>query len=140
KPRPMDLHEVTRHVVDEVRQAHPTREVVLETTGEGQGEWDPDRISQVLTNLVGNALAYSPPHTPVRVTASSEPDCALLEVHNHGTPISPELLPRLFEPLTRGAPTEGQQSRSIGLGLYIVREILRGHGGSVEVNSSVEAG
>jgi signal transduction histidine kinase/CheY-like chemotaxis protein len=140
KPRPMDLHEVTRHVVDEVRQAHPTREVVLETTGEGQGEWDPDRISQVLTNLVGNALAYSPANTPVRVTASSEPEFAQLQVHNHGTPISPELLPRLFEPLTRGAPTEGQQSRSIGLGLYIVREILRGHGGSVEVSSSVETG
>jgi signal transduction histidine kinase/CheY-like chemotaxis protein len=140
KPRAMDLHDVTRHVVDEVRQAHPTREVQLETTGEGQGEWDPDRIAQVLTNLVGNALAYSPPHTPVRVTASSEPGFALLQVHNQGTPISPEMLPRLFEPLTRGAPTEGQHSRSIGLGLYIVREILRGHGGSVEVSSSVETG
>ena len=140
KPRPMDLHEVTRHVVDEVRQAHPTREVHLETSGEGQGEWDPDRISQVLTNLVGNALAYSPANTPVRVTTSSEPGFALLQVHNHGTPISPELLPQLFEPLTRGAPTEGQQSRSIGLGLYIVREILRGHSGSVEVSSSVETG
>jgi signal transduction histidine kinase/CheY-like chemotaxis protein len=140
KPRPMDLHEVTRHVVDEVRQAHPHREVHLETSGEGQGEWDPDRISQVLTNLVGNALAYSPPNTPVRVTTSNEPGFALLQVHNHGTPISPELLPRLFEPLTRGSPTEGQQSRSIGLGLYIVREILRGHGGSVEVASSVETG
>lgn len=140
KPRPMDLHEVTRHVVDEVRQAHPQREVLVETSGEAQGEWDPDRIAQVLTNLVGNALAYSPPQTSVRVTASSEPGFSLLQVHNHGTPISPEMLPRLFEPLTRGAPTEGQQSRSIGLGLYIVREILRGHGGSVEVSSSTEAG
>ncbi|HLL05737.1 MAG TPA: GAF domain-containing protein [Myxococcaceae bacterium] len=140
KPRPMDLHEVTRHVVDEVRQAHPQREVQIETGGEGQGQWDPDRIAQVLTNLVGNALAYSPAQTPVRVTASSEPGFALLQVHNQGTPIAPEMLPRLFEPLTRGAPTEGQQSRSIGLGLYIVREILRGHGGSVEVSSSTEAG
>ncbi len=138
--RPMDLHDITRHVVDEVRQAHPTREVQLEASGEAQGEWDPDRIAQVLTNLVGNALAYSPPHTPVRVTVSSEPGSALLQVHNQGTPISPELLPRLFEPLTRGAPTEGQHSRSIGLGLYIVREILRGHGGSVEVSSSQETG
>jgi signal transduction histidine kinase len=50
------------------------------------------------------------------------------------------MLQRLFEPLTRGEPTEGQHSRSIGLGLYIVREIIRGHGGSVEVHSSAETG
>jgi signal transduction histidine kinase/CheY-like chemotaxis protein len=140
KRRPMDLHEVTRHVVDEVLQAHPERQVLLETSGEGQGEWDPDRIAQVLTNLVGNALAYSPPGTPVSVRTHSEPGSTLLSVHNQGTPISPELLPRLFEPLTRGAPTQGQQSRSIGLGLYIVREIVRGHGGSVDVASSQETG
>ncbi len=138
--RPMDLHELTRHVVDEVLQAHPARQILLEVSGEAQGQWDPDRISQVLTNLVGNALAYSPADTPVRVRSVGEPEVALLEVHNQGTPISPELLPRLFEPLTRGAPTEGQHSRSIGLGLYIVREIIRGHGGAVEVASSIEAG
>jgi signal transduction histidine kinase len=140
KPRPMDLHDVTRHVVDEVRQAHPAREVQVEATGEAQGQWDPDRIAQVLTNLVGNALAYSPAQTPVRVELSSEPGLAVLQVHNQGTPISPELLPRLFEPLTRGEPTQGQHSRSIGLGLYIVREIIRGHGGSVEVCSSTQTG
>jgi signal transduction histidine kinase/CheY-like chemotaxis protein len=137
---PMDLHDVTRHVVDEVLQAHPERQVQVEAIGDGQGEWDPDRIAQVLTNLVGNALAYSPPGSPVRVRTTCEPGLALLEVHNQGTPISPELLPRLFAPLTRGAPAPGQHSRSIGLGLYIVREIIRGHGGSVEVASSVESG
>jgi signal transduction histidine kinase/CheY-like chemotaxis protein len=140
KRRAMDLDDVTRHVVDEVLQAHPERQVQVETAGDGHGEWDPDRIAQVLTNLVGNALAYSPPDTPVRVTARGEPGFALLEIHNEGTPISPEMLPRLFEPLTRGAPTAGQHSRSIGLGLYIVREIVRGHGGTVEVASSQAAG
>ncbi|MBN1209820.1 MAG: GAF domain-containing protein [Myxococcaceae bacterium] len=140
KRRPMDLHEVTRHVVDEVLQAHPDRQVLVETSGDGQGEWDPDRIAQVLTNLVGNALAYSPQGTRVSVKTHSEPGSTLLSVHNHGTPISPELLPRLFEPLTRGAPTSGQHSRSIGLGLYIVREIVRGHGGGVDVTSSQETG
>jgi signal transduction histidine kinase/CheY-like chemotaxis protein len=140
KRRPMDLHEVTRHVVDEVLQAHPSRQVHVESLGDGQGAWDPDRIAQVLTNLVGNALAYSPSGTPVQVKTFGEPERAVLEIHNAGTPIAPELLPRLFEPLTRGAPTEGQHSRSIGLGLYIVQDIVRGHGGSVEVTSSVELG
>jgi K+-sensing histidine kinase KdpD/CheY-like chemotaxis protein len=140
KRRPMNLHEVTRHVVDEVLQAHPERQVQVETSGDGQGEWDPDRIAQVLTNLVGNALAYSQPGTPVRVRTDSAPGAALLQVHNEGTPISAELLPCLFEPLTRGEPTTGQHSRSIGLGLYIVREIVRGHGGSVDVASTAQTG
>ncbi|WP_224247718.1 GAF domain-containing protein [Hyalangium gracile] len=140
KRRPMDLHDITRHVVDEVLLAHPERQVQVETRGEGHGEWDPDRIAQVLTNLVGNALAYSPPGTPVRVRTDTASSPALLEVHNEGTPISPEMLPRLFEPLTRGEPTTGQHSRSIGLGLYIVREIVRGHGGTVDVVSTPQAG
>ncbi|WP_224362875.1 hybrid sensor histidine kinase/response regulator [Hyalangium versicolor] len=138
--RPMDLHEVTRHVVDEVLQAHPERQVQVEADGDGHGQWDPDRIAQVLTNLVGNALAYSPPGSPVRVHTEAGPNSALLVVSNQGTPIPPEMLPRLFEPLTRGEPTVGKQSRSIGLGLYIVQEIVRGHGGTVEVASSVETG
>jgi len=140
KRRPADLDDVTRHVVDEVLQAHPERQVLVELGGDCHGEWDPDRIAQVLTNLVGNALAYSPPGTPVHVRTRSEPGSAVLQIHNQGTPISPELLPRLFEPLTRGAPTTGQQSRSIGLGLYIVREIVRGHGGAVEVASNSNTG
>jgi signal transduction histidine kinase/CheY-like chemotaxis protein len=140
KRRLTDLDDVTRHVVDEVLQAHPERQVQVEPCGGCHGQWDPDRIAQVLTNLVGNALAYSPPGTPVSVKTRTEPGYALLEIHNEGTPISPELLPRLFEPLTRGAPTSGQQSRSIGLGLYIVREIVRGHGGSVDVASAVDTG
>ncbi|HYH95175.1 GAF domain-containing protein [Hyalangium sp.] len=140
KRRAMDLVDVTHHVVDEVLQAHPERQVHLEPSGACNGEWDPDRIAQVLTNLVGNALAYSPPGTPVSVRTRTEPGSALLEIHNQGTPISPELLPRLFEPLTRGTPTVGQQSRSIGLGLYIVREIVQGHGGTVDVASSMETG
>jgi signal transduction histidine kinase len=138
--RPMDVHDVTRHVVDEVLQAHPQRQVHVETQGDGHGEWDPDRIAQVLTNLVGNALAYSPPGTPVRVRTTATPTSAALEIHNEGTPIPPEMLPHLFEPLTRGEPTAGQHSRSIGLGLYIVREIVRGHGGAVEVSSAPETG
>jgi signal transduction histidine kinase/CheY-like chemotaxis protein len=138
--QPMDLHDVTRHVVDEVRLTHPGRQVQVESSGEGWGEWDSDRIAQVLTNLLGNALAYSPPQTSVRVSTSGEADSARLEIHNQGPPIPLELLPRLFEPLTRGLPGEAQPNRSIGLGLYIVREILKGHGGTIEVASSEAAG
>ena len=138
--QPMDLGDVVHQVVDEVLVAHPGRHVELELEPGVKGEWDPDRIAQVLTNLLGNALAYSPVDAPVRVGARLEGEHALLSIFNGGAPIPEELLPRLFEPMTRGTLKEGQSSRSIGLGLYIVRDIVRGHGGGVDVVSSLEHG
>jgi PAS domain S-box-containing protein len=138
---PCDLHALTEQVVEEVRLAHPEREVHLAGSGPGGGQWDGDRLAQVITNLVSNALAYSPPGTPVRVETSGEEDAVLLRVHNTGEPIPPELLPRLFEPLTRGKKEKaGTTSRSIGLGLYIVNHIVRAHGGRVEVRSNPNEG
>ncbi|MFP2958196.1 GAF domain-containing protein [Myxococcus sp. 1LA] len=135
-----DLREVVHQVVDELLVANPGRRVEVELQDEVRGEWDSDRIAQVLTNLLGNALAYSPTDAPVRVGTRLEGEAALLSVFNGGEPIPRELLPRLFEPMTRGALKEGQSTRSIGLGLYIVQDIVRGHGGGVEVVSSVEHG
>ncbi|ATB42763.1 hypothetical protein CYFUS_008242 [Cystobacter fuscus] len=135
-----DFHALTQQVVEEVRLAHPERDVHHEGSGLGKGEWDGDRLAQVITNLVNNALAYSPPGTPVRVETRGEDGAVLLRVHNMGDPIPPELLPRLFEPLTRGKEKAGTASRSIGLGLYIVHHIVNAHGGRVEVHSSVEEG
>jgi signal transduction histidine kinase len=138
---PMDLHDIAQHVVEETRIASPDRDIQVEFKGDGRGEWDADRIAQVLTNLVSNALAYSPQGTPVRVELRDEGDAVVASVQNQGTPIAPELLPRLFEPLTRGQ-RQGRDkgSRSIGLGLYIVDHIVRAHGGTVGVRSSAEEG
>ncbi|WNG29848.1 PAS domain-containing protein [Cystobacter fuscus] len=137
---PCDFHALTQQVVEEVRLAHPEREVLHTWGGAGAGEWDGDRLAQVITNLVNNALAYSPPGTPVRVETRGEDGTVLLHVHNAGEPIPPELLPRLFEPLTRGKEKVGTASRSIGLGLYIVNHIVSAHGGRVEVRSSAGEG
>jgi signal transduction histidine kinase len=136
----MDLHAVTQAVLDEMLVAWPGRQVQVDMPAELKGEWDPDRIAQVLTNLLGNALAYSPAGAPVRVSARQEGEQAVLTLFNGGAHIPADLLPRLFEPMTRGALKEGQSSRSIGLGLYIVRDIVRNHGGHVEVASSPEEG
>ncbi len=138
--QPTDLCEVVHQVVDELLVANPGRRVEVDIQGEVRGEWDSDRIAQVLTNLLGNALAYSPPDASVRVGTRLEGASALLSVFNGGDPIPRELLPRLFEPLTRGSLKEGQSTRSIGLGLYIVQDIVRGHGGGVEVVSSEQHG
>lgn len=140
QPRAMDLHELTRQVVDEVRQAHPGRTLHWEPQGEAEGEVDGDRMAQVLTNLLANAVQYSPPDTPITVSSRGEDDALRLEVHNLGAPIPPEDQGRLFQPLQRGAGLAAGPHRSIGLGLFIVEHLVRAHGGSIQVRSSPTEG
>ncbi|NOK23501.1 GAF domain-containing sensor histidine kinase [Corallococcus carmarthensis] len=139
KPQVMDLHEITEQVVDEVRLTAPGRTVELTCGGNGRGKWDPDRVAQVLTNLLTNAVQYSAPDAHIRVEARGDEREVVLAVTNAGTPIPPALLPVLFEPMTRGT-TEGSERRSVGLGLFIVNQIVRAHGGEVEVVSTPETG
>ena len=134
-PTPCDFHELTLQVVEESRTAHPERDIQIATSGDGRGSWDADRMAQVLSNILGNALRYSPSSTPVRVESSEEGDVMVLRVHNAGEPIPPALLPRIFEPLQRGGTVAGSD-RSIGLGLYIVRQLVAAHGGTVEARST----
>ncbi|MBN8229844.1 GAF domain-containing sensor histidine kinase [Corallococcus macrosporus] len=139
KPQPMNLHEVAEQVVDEVRLTAQGRTLDLVCEGNGCGKWDPDRIAQVLTNLLTNAVQYSAPGAHIRVEARGDEREVMLAVTNAGTPIPQALLPVLFEPMTRGT-TEGSEHRSVGLGLFIVNQIVRAHGGEVEVASTAEAG
>ncbi|ATB31023.1 PAS domain-containing protein [Melittangium boletus] len=135
-----DLHLVTRSVLEEVEATNPGREVVTRYSGDGQGEWDADRIAQVIQNLVTNALKYSPPDTQVRVEAVGEDGGVTLSVHNLGEPIPSERGGSLFEPLQRATADVDQAGRSVGLGLYIVDQIVRAHGGSVSMRSSASEG
>ncbi|WP_434048937.1 MULTISPECIES: sensor histidine kinase [Sorangium] len=108
--------------------------------GDGLGSADPDRIAQILTNLVNNALTYGTPDEPVTVTTAVAKDALEIRVHNTGRPIPKELQARIFEPMQRGAAQVGPGSRSVGLGLYIVREIASAHGGRVSVRSTEREG
>ncbi|HEX2570163.1 MAG TPA: ATP-binding protein [Polyangia bacterium] len=131
----MDLHDLARQIVEEVGLAHPGRRIEIEPAGDGCGHWDSDRLAQLITNLLHNALSYSPPETPVRVRIKDQGDVVALAIHNLGHPIPPPLLPRLFEPLQRGPAKMERASRSIGLGLYIVKHIVLAHEGTVDVRS-----
>ncbi|QRN99621.1 PAS domain S-box protein [Archangium violaceum] len=137
--RPLDFHEHVHRVVDEVQGAHPERHIDFHARGDGQGEWDEGRLAQVVTNLVGNALQHSPASTPVRVSTWSEGPGVCLEVHNEGAPIPAELLPTLFEPYRQG-PEAGTGRGSLGLGLFITRQIVLGHGGTLDVRSTGDDG
>ena len=100
------------------------------------GVWDPDRLEQVFSNIIGNAVHHGSPGRPVTVEAHGESEAVVVRVHNEGAPISPELLTQLFNPFRRGnRDSRGTNTEGLGLGLYISREIVAGHGGRVEVES-----
>jgi signal transduction histidine kinase len=137
----MNVHEVLRQVVEELEVAHPQRHFELSVAGNGWGEWDADRIAQATSNLVGNAVQYSPQESVVRVAARDEGDGVRLEVHNLGTPIPAERLPHIFDPFVRGRDGSRASARTgLGLGLYITHEIVKAHGGVVQVRSTESEG
>ncbi|MEJ7930825.1 PAS domain-containing sensor histidine kinase [Ramlibacter sp. AN1015] len=138
-PRPMALHAQVAEAVEELRLAFLGRTLRHVQEGAGDVQADPDRIVQLLGNLVGNAMAYGRPDAPVTVRSLCARDRFILQVHNEGEPIPEELRARLFEPLSRGH-SDASATRSVGLGLYIVSEIARAHGGQVQVESSAAAG
>lgn len=138
-PRPTDLHALTAQVVEEVSSARPERVVRVEATGDGRGHWDADRLAQVVQNLVVNALQHTTEDTVVSVRTCGNEQQVVLEVHNGGTPISAEDLPRLFAPFQRGNAAR-RGGRSLGLGLYISARIVETHAGSIAVRSNLEEG
>jgi signal transduction histidine kinase len=137
---PRDLHEVARQVVDDLRLEFPERHVELEVSGTGDGRFDADRMAQLIANLGSNALRYSPDDSVVRISASGQGDELVVRVHNIGEPIDDEQRGKLFAPLQRGRSSSDRSGRNIGLGLFIVEQIARAHGGRVDVRSTAEDG
>jgi PAS domain S-box-containing protein len=137
--RPTDLAAIAVGAIEELRLAHEGRMIRWEAYGEVRCAFDPDRMSQVVSNLVGNALQHGTPGTPVTVRLVSNRDEAELSVHNHGPPIPPELLPHIFEPYRRTTARD-ERSRGLGLGLFITQQVVRAHGGHIEVHSTADQG
>lgn len=135
-----DLAVIARQVVDEVEIAHPEYDLELVATGETRAELDSDRMYQVLVNLASNAVHYSPPGTHIRVEVHGEAADVVASVHNHGVLIPAERLGDIFEPMVQVSPGAGGRQRSVGLGLYIVKNIVESHRGSIAVTSSAADG
>jgi PAS domain S-box-containing protein len=133
-----DLVWLCHEVIDEFLVTHPGIDIHLEGDGVCEGWLDGARMRQVLSNLLSNALRHARPETRVSVRAHKEADEVVLSVFNEGSPIPEELLPVLFEPFRRGV-AQFRPSGSLGLGLYIVRQVVVAHGGRVEVDTG-EAG
>jgi sigma-B regulation protein RsbU (phosphoserine phosphatase) len=137
--RPVDLHQLTAKIVDELAPAFPGRSLKFASIGAGECDVDADRVSQLVGNLVGNAMTYGAETTDVTVTSRLVGATAAITVHNEGHPIPPESLASIFEPMVRGA-SEGSSARSVGLGLFIVRAIASAHDGEVAVRSTADTG
>lgn len=136
----MDFADAARSIVEEMRVIHPTRALGLhvdEANGDCKGSWDADRIAQIFTNLLTNGLEYSPASSSVDVVLRGAHDCVKLEVTNTGPAIPKELIATLFDPFRRTARTP-RANGGLGLGLYIVDQIVRAHAGNIVVESDAE--
>lgn len=135
-PGDIRMDELCARVAREVEAAFPGCRIDMVEHGDMAGCWDEQRVAQALSNLVSNAIKYGAPGTPISVSvdgnAAKE---VVVEVHNKGPEIPPEKLESLFQPLVRAAGSD-PTGNSLGLGLFIIREIATAHGGTVEVVSS----
>jgi phosphoserine phosphatase RsbU/P len=136
-----DLGTLCEQVLGEVALAFPDRHMrLLPPPASGLELWaDPDRLAQVLTNLLRNALQYSVEGTPVTMRLEASPQTVSVAVHNEGAPIPPRQQDRLFEAFVQGEGT-GHRGGNVGLGLFIVKHIVVAHGGQVAVHSTASEG
>jgi signal transduction histidine kinase len=138
---PTDLGAVAQAVIDELQLASPSAIIELRTRGVLTGMWDSDRLAQVISNLASNALQYGKPGTPVVVSLEGEEDAVTVTVANQlrDLPIPPDRLGSMFEPYRRGQ--EGaHRPGGLGLGLYIVHELVRAHHGTITATSTAAEG
>ena len=132
--QPVDLYRICRQVVEEIEASHPECNIQVDAAGTTEGIWDPDRLAQLVSNLVGNAIQHGDRDCPIVLCIRSDGAWVTLEVSNHGPRIPTESLPALFEPFREG--TQRPPRTGLGLGLYISREITRAHGGRIDVCSA----
>jgi signal transduction histidine kinase len=134
--RSCELAELCAQAIGELELVYPDCKYECSFSGDTRGDWDPDRLIQVISNLVANASQHGEPEHEIVIRADGHAaDAVVIEVRNHGC-IPPRLLPELFDPF-RGSR---DRSAGVGLGLFIVRELVRAHAGTVDVRSSADAG
>jgi signal transduction histidine kinase len=134
----VDVGELVKRAVDELRASHPGREIALSSAHDTTVTGDPERLVQLFSNLVGNAVTHGAAATAIAVNVIGRLGDIVVEVRNQGV-IPPDRLSTLFEPF-RARPREAQRSSGLGLGLFISHQIAAAHGGDITVESSAESG
>jgi signal transduction histidine kinase len=139
-PAPTCLRRICKNAVEEMQAVFPKRTFQLLGDEEVTGDWDENKLSQVVSNLVGNAVQHGAIGSPVTITAKRTGDQVAVSVHNEGTPIPPDMIPKLFDSFYRLNDRDDDDPTSLGLGLYIAKQITAAHGGTIDVRSSTDEG
>jgi len=136
-PTNADVAKLFSDALEELRVAYPDHPLELEVSGNCEGSWDGLRLQQMLDNLVVNAIKYGAPAAPVHVVVAGDETHLRFDVRNSGPAIENSTLEQMFDPLRRDPkrPSRYDETSSLGLGLYIAREIATAHGGSIEARS-----
>lgn len=137
--QPIDLHATVARGVEELRLTFTANTLIHRMEGKGACVADPDRLLQLVGNLVSNAVTYGTPGSEIVITSAFEANVIKVSVHNRGEPIPMDKVESLYEPAVR-LVSDSDETRTVGLGLFIVREIVRAHLGDISVRSSVEEG
>jgi len=139
-PQAGDMEQMCRMAYDEIRAVYPERVFRLEISGDLNCRFDADRLQQVLANLLNNAVRHGEKSEPITLSAHGDAEKVTLRVKNHGRPIPADQLQVIFNPLVQIPSAlmdeDADASTSLGLGLYIAREIVSMHGGTIEAESS----
>lgn len=141
-PARMDMGKAVHDVVNEISAGHPERKIDIDARGTLKGEWDCPRISQVLSNLIGNALEHGSDRTVVTITVQGDDKEVRVAIHNRGAAIPEDQMDGLFNAMKRqeiSGKTDGP-SANLGLGLYIADQIVHAHKGRIDVESSEDSG
>ena len=137
----IDMGVLGAQIVEEMRSLSEVRKIGIAVLGETVGEWDQARLGQVFSNLIGNALQYSPADSTVDVKIVGEADHVSISVKNDGDPIPLDEQKTIFKPLKRGTDSgSAARSTNLGLGLFITHKIITAHGGTISVHSTPGAG
>ncbi|PBP90765.1 two-component sensor histidine kinase [Pseudomonas syringae] len=139
----MDLASACREAIEEACAGRPDSVPVLNIEGNTKGHWDAGRISQMLQNLIGNALQHGAASHEITVSVTGAEKAVGLVVHNEGKPIAEDAIGTIFDPLVRSTEENSETrgtSTSLGLGLFIVKEVVNAHGGSITVTSTIGEG
>jgi signal transduction histidine kinase len=133
----VSMERVVRDVVDELSAAHPASALTVDVTGAERGDWDCARITQALTNLIGNALEHGAASGDVAVHVRGHDDEVRVAIHNYGTAIPADQLNGIFNPMKRRASRmPAGPSGNLGLGLFIADRIVHAHKGRIEIASN----
>jgi signal transduction histidine kinase len=138
-----DLVAVCHQVVDELRTFHPERLIDLKVPSKLDAIFDDSRIAQMLSNLIGNAIQYGSEDAPVTIGVTNSDDDIFIAINNRGPTIPADKVSSVFDPMVRfaaGDHTDNTERSSLGLGLFIAREIVHAHRGQVSVASNAEDG